>query len=1719
MSQHDQFTLGLFDTTGLAGIEFGAGSVTPPVFHDDDEDDAPEAAATQAAGQDHRLTGARALASGWRERARANIRAIQLSKAIEAAGRPATAEEQDLLAAYVGFGASDLAQNCFKRPGETDYRPGWAEIGEALDAVTTPEEHAALARATQYAHYTPEGVVRWIWTLLARLGFAGGRVLEPGLGSGLFLSLMPGAVAARAQVTGVEYDPVTARIARLLFPRATVLEGDFTKLPDPGRFDLAIGNPPFSDRVIRTGIAYQGDGLRLHDWFIARSVSLLRPGGLAVFVTSTGTMDKEDDTARRTIAGLADLVAAVRLPEGTFRATAGTDVAVDVLVFQRRDDAAQPDATALGDWLAVTNVAVEGVVAGEDAPEETVRINAYFAARPWAVLGRHAIASGPFGPGYACLPRPGFDLEAELHGQLQHLPVIGPLPAPRSEAEAAAIETAARVRVGTAADGAQAKEGSYLIGALGGIEQVVNGRPLPVAVKEGNAKTGIPAKHARLIRLMIPVRDALREVLRAQVEGADCKPAQARLRTAYSGFVRRNGPINATLVTATTDPATGEERLAHRMPNIEPFRDDPDCWLVASIEHYDLETNIGRMGPVFDQVVLSPPSPPVIRSATDALAVCLSSRGRVDMDVLCELLDQDEARVVEALGDTVFQVPGTVRWETADEYLSGTVRSKLAEARAVAATDPRCERHVRALEAVQPRDLAPSDITARLGAPWIPTEIVERFVREVLRGDATIRHSVEVAFWAVEAAGFANSAEGTSTWGTARRHAGLLLSDALNNSTPQIWDTVSNGSGGTTQELNVEATEACKEKLAAIRETFAEWVWTCPDRAAALCRIYNDGYNNLVARHFDGAHLELPGASSVITMRPHQKRVVWRVIADGDTYIAHAVGAGKTYSLAAAVMEQRRLGLITTAMLVVPGHCLAQASREFLQLYPLARILVADEENFASDKRHRFMARATTDTWDAIIITHSAFKLIPVPASFERRMIEDELDVYERVLGNVDASDHLTRKRVERLKEGLADKLEALSRRRDDMVTLEELGVDQILFDEAQEARKLSFATNQINLKGVQPEGSQRAWDLYVKRWFLDAKRPGRALVLASGTPVTNTMGELYTAKRFLSPGLLRERGVHEFDAWCSTFCETRTELELQPSGLYKPVTRLSTFVNVAEMTAMFRRKADVVTKADLRQYVKLPRVKGGRRQLITAAATAGFKAYQARLAERIAVIESRKGRPRKGDDILLSVITDGRHAAIDLRLVIDNHPDEPENKLNLMIRNAFAIWQETAARTYLSPSGEPYPIPGAAQMIFSDLGTIAVEATRGFSAYRWIKRELVRLGVPACEIAFMQDYKKSAVKQRLFNDVNAGRVRLLIGSTGTMGTGTNAQTRLIALHHQDVPWLPSDIEQREGRIERQGNQNEEIGLYAYATLGSTDATMWQNNERKARFIEAALKGDPTLRRLDEDEGSAASQFAMAKAIASGDDRLMRRAGLESEIARLTRQRAAHFDDQVAVRWEVANMQGSIARCERLIPSVKRDLARRRPTRGDLFAMTVGERSYADRRAAGNALLLALREAELTACPGTVAVGTIGGFSVNATVRRDWRRNGWQVELTIERDDQESIIEHDRETPALGIVAKLEHKLAGFEEEITCYENELARARARLDGYLPRLGEPFAYQEMLNAKLAELRELEADLAATKSEKPALEASGSAAKATGSIPADGSAAPPMTAMAA
>ncbi len=1638
-----------------------------------DELDIIDATTPQGNRRNFRLTGTRGLAPGGKQRAKDNIAAIRLLQKIEAEGRPATTAEQAALIKFSAFSSSDIAQNAFRRR-DAALKKGWESIVTDLEQMVSVEEKAGLMRATQYAHFTPEFLIRAMWTAVCQFGFSGGRVLEPGCGTGLFFAAAPEEICDDTSFCGVEADPITARIAAVLHPDGDIRQGDFTQIKLDEEFDFAIGNPPFSDRSIRFTDVHPAVPLSLHDYFIARSIYRLRPGGIAAFVVSRWTMDKHDTTARELISDVADLVGAVRLPERALRKDAGTDVVVDVLFFRRRLEGEVRNDTA---WIDV-----EEVVA-DDGEAPALFVNEYFFRHAEMVLGRHERASSAHGPTYTCVGDVGSVLEERLAAAISTLP--GGFYEPVVEGLAGGEAQPAPVYRQNNAQGATIREGSYLM-YDGALHQVVNGVPERIAIKgEGGRTEGITRKAAGIITALLPIRDAVRAVLRAQEADRPWQDDLAVLREAYDRFIGRFGPINAAKLIAVHNQETGRDTEYVRRPNLSPFMDDPDVWLVASIEEYDEDTGCARVGAIFTRRVVNAPAARAIVTAADALSVCLHDLGRVDIAYMAECLGVSAAEIEADLAGAIFLNPECDQWETADHYLSGPVRTKLSAAIAAAELDPRFRGNVEALTKAQPVDLKPSEIAARLGSPWLPTTDIEAFVQEVLAVETKIHHLAALGTWSVEHYGFAHDAGSVTEWGTARRNAGQLLEDALNANIPQIYDTVRDD-GREVRILNASETEAAKEKLTKLKTAYVNWIWTDAERADRLCAFYNQTMNNLVPRAFDGSHLTLPGASNIIQFYPHQKRGIWRAVCDGSMYLAHTVGAGKTFTMAAAIMEQKRLGLISKAMMVVPSHCLAQASREFLLLYPNAKVLVADETNFVKAKRARFVARAATGDWDCIIITHSAFKFISVPAEFERHFLQDALIDFENMLDDIETGDRLSRKQLERQKEKFRASLDALKSRKDDLLTLSEIGINHIVVDEAQEFRKLSFTTNQTTLLGVDPDGSQRAWDLFIKSKFIETINPGRSLTMASGTPITNTIGELYTLQRFFVPHLLEKMGLQAFDAWALNFGEVRTELELQPSGTYKAVTRFSEFVNVPELIDLFRSFADIVQKDDIRPYVNIPRVAGGRRQIITADPSLLFKGYQRALDRRIKAIKARSGQPTKGADIILSVINDGRHAAIDLRLIDPTLPNDPSSKLNVMIDKVFQIFRETSQHVYFSAPGVPYERKGSSQLIFSDIGTQQVEGKRGFSAYSWIRTRLIELGVPPEEIAIIHDYPKTSDKLRLFGELKSGVKRICIGSTKKMGTGMNAQLRLAAIHHLDVPWIPSDVEQRDGRGERQGNQNAEIQIYCYATLTSMDATMWGVITRKQGFISAAMSGDRSVRRL-EDAGSQQNQFALAKAIASGDQRLMQKAGLETEIGRLFRLKDAHLDSQMSVRRNISDAKNQIQYYSERITAITADLADRLETAGDMFHLTLNGVVYTERKKAGEALVKAFLEANWR--PGQANEGTIGGFqfrlksSFSLSQKLEsaeiilFRNGGYRTEIMLPTDAK-----------SLGLVSRLEGALSRFPEELVDARARVQSQQLRLADYQPRFGTKFDLQGELDAKLEALAALEQDLANTREGK-------------------------------
>lgn len=1674
---------------------------------------------------------------GWKQKAQDNIRAIELMRQIEAEGRPATKAEQAELARYVGWGG---IRGAFP---DTDgkFEKGFEAIGERLKELLPKAEYATARRSIQYAHYTAEDVVRAMWSGVQRLGFKGGKVFEPGMGVGNFAGMMPADVAAATAYNGLELDHTTARIARLLYPKWGVRQDDFTKAPLPkDTYDLVIGNPPFADIPIKSDPEYAKHGFLLHDYFFAKSLDGVRPGGLLMFISSAGTMNKVDQAAREYLADRADLVGAIRLPGDAFEKNAGTSVTTDIIVLRKRLPGETPGDRS---WVET----VEVTLPNKEGQPTKGRVNRYFAEHPEMVLGEEGFFDKLYAGRYGVRSIEGQDLAARLNEAMQRLP---------ADVMSEWQDTTARAEIdfGTA----ERKEGSFYVGKDGRLMQMRSGVGRPVEARGKGVEGGMTMAGMSRVKALIPIRDSLRAVYDADLKGdsANAEKARKRLNEAYDAFVERFGPINKAEISyrrpnviqqesaraeareearfngdpfdegsfdptdmiqrgaslaeiarqrraareeaekagrkwdeGTFNPDDMPDIVIDKRPNIEPFMDDPESYRLRAIEHYNEDTGEAKKSAVFTENVISREKAPEIKSVNDGLLYVLNKRGRVDIGEIAQAAGVSESEAIEQLGDAIYKTPGTDgTWETRDAYLSGNVRQKLRQARAAAERNPEFQRNVDALEAVQPAPLPPSEINANLGMPWIPTEVVEDFGKSLGLERIRVRYVPALAQWFVE--GDTQSAAAASTWGTSDRPAPFLISDALNRTDPKIYDTHREPGGKTTQVLNVEATQAAQDKVREIKEKFSDWVWSDQKRAGDLADLYNEQYNNLVVREFDGSYLTTPGISSSWSWRPHQKRAIARIILSGNTYLGHAVGAGKTSEMIGAGMEMRRLGLVRKPMYAVPNHMLGQFTKEFYEQYPTARIAVADERRFHTDRRKQFIADVANEDLDAIIITHSAFNLIPVSDEFQDGLIQEQIDQYRDLLEDTDKHDpeqRITRRRLENAIEKLEQRLSGKKgKRKDQVFTFEEMGVDFLFVDEAHLFRKLDFATKMSNVKGISPEGSKASFDLYTKTRYLETINPGRNLVLASGTPVTNTMAELYTVSRYLQPQELAARGLSHFDAWAGAFGDTVTQLEQDPAGGYKPVTRFAKFVNVPELSAMVRQVMDVVTSRQLGEYVTRPALKGGKRQMNLAEKSKALEDYQATLAKRMKVIAERKGPPKPGDDIILNVINDGRHAAIDMRLVDPTLPNDPGSKLNLLVDNVFRIWEETKRQAFHTPaqggfSKKPVDFGPATQMIFANLG---IGDSRQFSVTKYVVSELVRRGVPKSQIALIADYKTHVAKQRLFNDMNDGKVRVLIGSTSKMATGVNAQRRLYALHNLDPLWYPADDEQRNGRIIRQGNMNPEVEIHDYSTKGTYDSTMWGLMETKARFIQGFFEGDPSIRDM-EDLGEA-SQYEQAKAMTTADPRLIQLTEYKQDLEKALRRKAAFERELYAVRSRIAGARDTIKRADERIPQIEADIARRQDTSGDNFKAKAGKKTFTERAEFGDALLGQL---ENLAADKTerkdVKIGEIGGFDIKADVRKNHFAETKDTYIAEPYLAREGGFETDIKVSgsARGLVQSVENALRGFESDLETVKRRKAEAEKVIADFEPQLGKTFTGQQQIDDLAGKVKDLEGQLAA------------------------------------
>jgi N12 class adenine-specific DNA methylase len=1538
---------------------------------------------------------------------------------------------------------------------------GWGAVSQVFDEdidrfatqrselralLGTEEAWAQARRTTLNAHYTAASVVGAMWDAVEELGFDGTwRVLEPGCGSGNFIGLAP----PEASLTGIELDPTTAEIARHLYgAKATIHATGFEDhRVDDGAYDLVIGNVPFA-KVTPHDPRHNRGRHALHNYFLIKSLHLVRPGGLVVALTSRYTLDARNPAARREMAGMADLVGALRLPERAFAASSGTDVVVDLLVLRRRLPGQEPTGPA---WARTVQADVD---LGESTtnPAEPIDINEYFEAHPDHILGQLTAGRGMYREHELTVTATGpldDQLSAALDRIVAEARTRGATLSRAPEPSASPARASPRVAEGRF-EVEHAQEGSFVTDDHGVVGRLSSGTVVTYEPRVAKDKGEL----GRLVGL----RDSARAVLAVQVDGGtedDLRGAQRLLRDRYHSYVRLYGPINRSSQARTgrRDEGTGAEIMRRVRPRMGGFRDDPDWPLVAALEVFDDDTQDARPAAIFSERVIDPPHERLgVDTPEEAVAVCLDETGTVTLDRAAELLGIDADSARQRLGDLVYEDPSTGTLVPAPHYLSGNIRQKLAAAQRAVADDHRFRDNVTALARVLPRQLEPSEITARLGAPWVAAPDIELFCSEVLDATVDVERLPEIGSWSARLRdGSRRSVALSSEWGTARADAITLLDAALNQRLHTVTDATDDGR----RVRNDPETLAARDKQEALSVRFSEWVWSDPTRATRLADRYNELFSSVVLPAHDGSHLTLPGLSAQFTPRPHQRDAVARILTDGRALLAHAVGAGKTATMVIAAMEQRRLGSVSKPAVVVPNHMLEQFSREWLQLYPTARILVADRERLSKDRRKEFVARAATGDWDGIIFTQSGFARLPLGDELKRGYLGEEIETARRALAGSKDGKGLSVKRLERRIAQLEETYKGLlaEHSKDDGVRFEETGVDFLYVDEAHAYKNRRVDSS---IDGVGGGGSQRAQDLDSKLWALRRAHGPRVVAFATATPVANSMAELWVMQSYLHPDLLAEVELRAFDAWAATFGRTHTAVELAPDGSsYRMQTRFARFQNVPELLTLYRQVADVRTTEDL--DLPTPDLASGKAETVVVDPSDALTAYVADLASRAERIRNRAVDP--SEDNMLKVTGDGRRAALDLRLV-GEAPAPDGGKLATAAQRIAAIHHATRDTTYADEGGQLTIRPGALQLVFCDVST---PAAAGWNAYDELRDLLVRRGVPRDQIRYMQSANTDAAKAKLFASCRDGGVAVLVGSTETMGVGTNVQARAIAMHHLDAPWRPADIEQRDGRILRQGNQNPEVQVIRYVTEGSFDTYMWQTLERKAAFIAQVTRGDLPDRDVD-DIGDQALSFAEVKALATGDPLVLEKAGVDADVARLTRLERAHHDDQHRLHRTFDAATRRADRAEERAASLTEAIGRIVDTRGDRFAMTVDGQNYRKRADAGVRLQRVLGERLDATPPETsgpaVPIGSLGGLDVHAqaitTIEDEIRLTipAAHVELTYTAHEWRAA------DPAM-IVGRLERHLQRLPDTLATTTADGEAARGEANRAEARIGQPW----------------------------------------------------------
>jgi N12 class adenine-specific DNA methylase len=1474
----------------------------------------------------------------------ANLAALRTLRSLEVESRSATELEQATLARWASWGAVPEVFD--------EANPRFASTRDELRMLLNEKEWAAARRTTINAHYTSAEVVQTVWSAVGDLGFAGGRVLEPGCGSGNFIGFAP----ADCAITGIELDPVTARIAAALYPGASILAESFaeTNLVE-GEMDLVIGNVPFGKIALHDPV-HNAAGRSIHNHFIIKGLDLTRPGGLVAVVTSRFTLDARNDAARHEMAARADLLGAIRLPAGTFRAAAGTDVVTDV-VFLRKRSPGQPRAGEA--WLSLRPVAT---VDGE------VLVNEYFAERPEMIVGDLRRVNGQYGvDDLDVVANPDKTMAPAVAAIVSRSAEAGRMYEPRTEPTPVASRF-----IGSSERSLDEfpvrKEGTIVAIGVATFARVHKGKL--------ESFQATPKSHAQELRALCGVRDTLAELLDLQVSSTNdelWRAAQEHLNHRYDDYVARYGPISrfSTYETGRADPDSGEAIIGRRNPKLGGFRTDPDFPSLMALEVFDPVTHTAQKAAIFSERVVGPRA---VRgraeSPQEAVTICLDESGTVTLERVAALLDIDAPVARGRLGTLVFDDPGSGVLVPAPRYLSGNVRRKLKEAEAALAHDPTFATNVRALAAVLPDDLLPEEIDARPGATWIDARDVSAFVRETLGAAQVATEHIEVtATWTIAVPTWQKqSLTMTSTWGTTRLDAVHLLTKSLNQSSAVVYD--SDGQGG--RVFNPEATLLAREKQQAVSDRFAAWIWEDHDRAARLSARYNELFNSVVLPTWDGSHQSLSGLSSAFVPHRHQLDAAWRCVQEPTVLLGHAVGAGKTATMVMAGMEMKRLGLVSKPAFVVPNHMLEQFSAEFLQTYPLANVLVATREATAADARKEFVARCATGDWDAVVITHDAFVRIPVSKESETAYLESQVSAYRVAQAQSKEEYGLSIKKLEADIIRMEERIKATREdsRRLDGVTFEETGIDYVFLDEAHLAKNLAFPTR---IQGVGGAGSKRAMDIELKLRVLRERHGERVATFATATFVANSISELYVMQRYLQPDALSSAGISTFDAWAANFGRTVTALELAPDGgSYRMKDRFARFANVPELLSMFSEVADVKTAEQLN--LATPNLIGGRAEVVVVPPSAGLRTYVESLVARAEAVA--RGAMRPEEDNMLKVTGDGRKAALDLRLV-GLSPDPDGGKIAAAAQRIERIWADSADRRYPS-EGER---PGALQLVFCDIGT----PRREWNAYDELKTHLVARGVPQGAIRFMHEAKNDREKAELFAQCRSGAVSVLIGSTEKMGIGTNIQARAVALHHLDCPWRPADIEQREGRILRQGNLNRDVEVLRYVTESSFDVFMWGTVERKAAFIAQVTRGDKELTRQVDDVSEASLSYGEVKALATGNPLIMEKAGVDSEVAKLERLAHAHASEQRRLSKTIASAPSAIQRLEGDMTKIEHALARRSDISGDAFSATITGVTTDKRIEAGERIKAALFDAHRR-FGQTIMIGNLAGLDLAVSV-------------------------------------------------------------------------------------------------------------------------------------